>query len=85
MRGRRACIGCCCCAQIAVGGAEDFLRLVEVLYEQCIGFVLMPFQTALLAVNPDVEIVLLPDANLGAMKHALGPAFEAQKHIRVVV
>src|SRR6266508_2881633 len=45
----------------------------------------MPFDPAQLAINADVDVVLLADTNLGTMQHPFLSAFEAQQDVAVIV
>ena len=85
MRGRRARGGFGVRAKVAVGGAIDLHRLVEPFHEHRIRLFLVPFDAAFLAIDADVDIVFLADADLRTVQHAFGAAFEAEQHVAVVI
>src|SRR5438046_9398868 len=45
----------------------------------------MPFDAALFAINADVDIVFLADADLRTVQHAFRTSFEAEQHVAVVI
>ena len=85
MRRRRAARGERGGAEVAVGGTIDLHRLIEPFHEQGVRFVLVPLDAALLAIDADVQIILLTDADLRTVEHAFRAAFETQQHVGVVI
>ena len=79
MRWRNAGSGFRGVAQIAVGGAINLHWLVEPFHEHRIRLLLVPFEAALLAVNTDVDVILLADADLRNVEHPLGAALKAER------
>ena len=72
-------------SKVTVASAVDFHRLIDPFDQERIRFFLMPFEPSFFTVDPEVEVVFLPNADLGAVKDSLGPVVEAQQDVRIVV
>src|SRR5215831_18951217 len=72
-------------AQVAVAAAEDLVRLALGTEPEFVWVLLAPFERALGSEDPDAQVVLVADLDLGSGEDPASAALEAEQEVGVIV